>query len=313
MRRFTFLSLLLATIQIYCQDQFSKQFSLNTDNDLYTSVNRDRYYTSGIFLSYKYAAKNLKNNEVNRIYEWHLGHEMFTPQKAIVASANEHDRPFAAYLYAGFGITRAYEDHILRTNFELGMIGPSARGREIQDFIHDIYGFRKAVGWQFQISDAIGINADALYVKELYTPEKKRFDISWMTDASLGTVYTNVATGLYSRIGFQPLQKINSSIAFNTHLNSQKQKRAMESFFFINPMLRYQLYDATVEGSLFNQSSSITYDVKPIVFHLQMGILFTAHRFNLGYVYHFITSTSEGLVHDHGNIYGSIQLGYLFD
>lgn len=312
MKKITVLAFIFLIELSFGQEQFSKQFSFITDNDLYTSVNRDRYYTSGIFLSYKYAAKNLKRKEINRIYEWKIGHEMYTPQKAIVSNISLHDRPFAAYFYGSFGIMRVFERYIFRTNLELGMVGPSALGRELQDVIHDIYGFKKAVGWQYQISDGLGVNLDASFIKSLFSGKKEQIDVNWISNASVGTVYTNIATGLYSRIGFVPLQKISNSIAFDTHLKRNANQRKGESFLFINPMLRYAFYDATLEGSLFNNSSIITKAIKPLVFHLQIGFLFTANRFNLGYVYHFSTSTSQGLVHDSGNSYGTISLSYLF-
>ena len=135
MNKLTFLAIFFFGLACCAQESYSRQFSIITDNDLYTSEHRDKYYTSGIFLSYKYASKKSKNSEIKRIYEYKIGHEMYTPQKAIVRTIEEHDRPFAAYLFGEYGITRVFEDQFFSTNYQLGIIGPGARGKEIQDFI----------------------------------------------------------------------------------------------------------------------------------------------------------------------------------
>ena len=159
MKYYYFLFLLLFSLLLFSQEKFSKEISFITDNDLYVSKTKDRYYTSGIFLSYKYLSKIKEENQEKRIFEWQIGHEMFTPYRAIVLSINEHDRPFASYLYGSFGINRIYKNNrSLKTTLQIGVIGPSAYGKELQDFIHDIYGFRKAVGWKHQIKDAFGFN-----------------------------------------------------------------------------------------------------------------------------------------------------------
>lgn len=312
MNKLTVLAFFFISLAQYSQNSYSKQFSIITDNDLYTSINRDKYYTSGIFLSYKYASKNLKNNEIKRIYSYKIGHEMYTPQKAVVLTINEHDRPFAAYLYGEYGISRIYQKEILTTNYQLGILGPGAMGQDIQDFIHDLYGFQRAVGWKYQIQSALGVNANFMYAKSLYSPTSNLLDFTWLNEASLGTVYTNISTGFYTRIGFKSLSAISNTMAFETHLNRKDQKRGLESFLFINPMLRFAMYDATLQGSFLNRSSEVTKELKPLVFHLKAGFLFTANRFNFGYIYHFSTSTSKGLVFDNGNIYGTIAVNYLF-
>lgn len=298
----------------YSQQKFSKELSFTTDNDLYVSPNRDRYYTNGFFLEYKYLAKNENNKLEKKIIEWQIGHEMYTPNKAIVTSIFLHDRPFAAYLYGSFGINKIYKKNkILKTSIQLGFIGTNAFGKELQDFIHDIYGFNKAIGWKHQIKNAIGINFDTSYIRFLIKNEANTFDISWVNAARLGTVYTNISSGFYMRVGFNPLIKIINSIAFNTHLNDKNTNsvRKTESFFFIKPTLRYAFYDATLQGSFLNKGSEVTKELIPLVFNIELGLKFTANRFNFGYIFNYNTSKSKELRYTYGNKYGSINVNYL--
>ena len=139
------------------------------------------------------------------------------------------------------------------------------------------------------------------------------FDISWVNSLKIGTVYTNISTGFYSRIGFKPLQKIINSIAFNTSLNNEETNffREAESFFYIKPTLRYALYDATLQGSFLNKNSPVTKELVPLVFNIELGLRFTVNRVNFGYVFIYNTSKSKGLRYDYGNKYGSLVINYL--
>lgn len=302
------------SIILIAQDKYSKEISFITDNDLYVSTMRDRYYTSGIFLSYKYLADNKNQNLEKKIIEWQIGHEMYTPNRAVVKTIVEHDRPFAAYLYGSFGLKKVYKNSkILNTSLQLGIVGSNAFGEELQSFIHNIYGFKKAVGWQYQIKNALALNLDASYTSLLKTNTSNTFDISWTNSARLGTIYTNISSGVYMRFGLVSLQKMMNSIAFNTNLNDEttNYKREIESFFFIKPSVRIAFYDATIQGSFLNKNSIVTKELVPMVFDVALGYKFTVNRFNFGYTFNYNTSKSKDLRYNYGNKFGTIIVSYL--
>ncbi|WP_298778914.1 lipid A deacylase LpxR family protein [uncultured Polaribacter sp.] len=298
---------------IFSQEKFSKEISLLTDNDLYVSSAKDRYYTSGIYLKYSYLTKH-NNNLDKKIFEWQIGHKMYTPYKAVVLSLNEHDRPFAGYLYGSFGINRIYKtSKNLKTTLQIGTIGSNAFGKELQDFIHNIYSFSKAIGWEYQIKNAFGLNFNTEFNSSLLKENNNNFDITWMNAAQIGTVFTNISSGFYTRIGLKPLQKLMNSIAFNTHLNNNKTqyKKETESFIYLKTLVAYNLYDATIQGSFLNKNSLVTKELIPLVFNLELGIKFTANKFNFGYSYLYNTNKSKDLRYNKGNSYGSIAINYL--
>ena len=314
MKYIVFILVLFVSSITISQEKFSQEISFITDNDLYVSTVRDRYYTSGIFLAYRYLSNNKNKSLEKRILEWKLGQEMYTPYKAVVTNINEHDRPFAGYLYGSFGINRIYKkSQILNTSIQIGVIGSNSYAEELQEFIHDIYGFNKAIGWEYQIKNAVALNFNAEYLKTILKTEKNNFDITWINNLNLGTVYTNMSTGFYARIGLKPLQKLSNSIAFNTSLNNEQNNsfRELESFLYIKPMLRYALYDATLQGSFLNNTSLITKDLVPLVFDVEIGLRFTANRFNFGYAFIYNTSKSKDLRYTYGHNYGRITINYL--
>ena len=305
---------LLISLCSFSQQKFSKEISFVTDNDLYVSAIRDRYYTSGIFLGYKYLAKNKNEKLEKKIFEWQIGHEMYTPNNTTVATIEEHDRPFAAYLYSSFGVKKVYKKNkILNTTLQIGVIGENAYGEELQSFIHSFYDFKEAVGWKHQIKNALGINLDFEFIKTLSKNKSSVIDISWVNSARLGTVYTNISSGAYMRLGFIPLQRIMNSIAFNTNLNNENTsfKREAEAFFYVKPTFRYSIYDATLQGSILNKDSEVTKELIPLVFNIELGIKFTVERFNFGYVFNYNTSKSKELRYAYGNKYGTIAINYL--
>ena len=305
---------LFLSILTFSQEKFSKEISLITDNDLYVSTSQDRYYTNGMFLYFRYLSDNKKENEEKRIIDWQIGHKMYTPYKSVVSNISLHDRPFAAYLYGSFGINRFYKSNkIFNTSIEFGVIGPAAYGKELQDFIHDIYGFNKAVGWKHQIKNSFGLNFNASFFKHLIKDDSNHYDVTWINDGKVGTVFTNLSTGFYGRIGFKPLQKLANSIAFNSSLNNEntRYKREVESFLFLKPMVRYTLYDATLQGSFLNSNNDVTKELIPFQFLLEIGFRFTLNRFNFGYTYHYQTNKSKNLRYQNGHKFGTITINYL--
>ncbi len=240
---------------------------------------------------------------------------IFTPHKSIVQDISEHDRPFAAYLYAGLGVKKVYaSQQILKIALQLGVIGPLALGKDLQNLIHDIYNFTPSVGWKYQIKNALGVNLSGHYTKQLIPSGANYFDVSWMNSLRVGTVFTDATSGFYGRLGFNKLQKISNSIAYNTHLNNNTTKSVneVESMLYYKMTVTYALYDATIQGSFLNTTSPVTYTVNPFRFDFEIGFLFTLRRINLGYAYHFHTSKLENLRFPNGNSYGSIRIQYLF-
>ena len=314
MKHFFFLIIFFISSFIFTQEKFSKEIKLITENDLYVSTNRDRYYTNGFFLNYRYLTDKKSEKLAKRIFEWELGHEMYNPNKSTVEKISEHDRPFAAYLYASFGVNRIYKNkRIFNTTFQVGMIGPSAFGEDVQDFVHNFYGFNNVTGWKYQIANAIGLNFNAEYLHFITKNKTDSFDLTWINKGKIGTVYTNISSGFLARFGFIPLTNMLNSMSFGTNLNDDTTDtvRQVESYFFIQPMFRYAFYDATLQGSFLNDNSLVTKELVPFVFDIAIGIKFTARRLNFGYTFNYNTNKSRGLRFKYGNKYGSIQISYL--
>lgn len=314
MKQKIFFLFIFITINIFSQHKYAKEFSFLNDNDLYISTSQDRYYTNGMFLSYRYLSNKTSKKIEKKIIELQLGHHMYTPFKATVDQHMDHDRPFAGYLFSRYGVHNFYKNNsILKTSLEIGIIGTSAMSKELQDFIHDIYGYKKAIGWKYQIANAFGVNLNIDYIKNL--GGDNYFDINWVNNLKAGTVYTDFSSGLYGRVGLKPLQKIINSIAFKGNLNNNNTNynNKSEAFIYIKPMVHYVVYDATIEGSFLNTNSPITYNIEPFKFTTEIGIRFTVNRFNFGYTVNYHTKKLKSLRVPKKNFYGTILVNYQFN
>lgn len=314
MRIISFLFILFISFSGVSQTSFSKEFSLLTDNDLYTSTYRDRYYTNGLFLTFRKVANNVNKKVVKKIHSYQIGHMMFTPIKATLQFASTHDRPFAGYFYAEYGQSRFYNSqNVLITNLQVGLIGPNAKGKDFQNFMHGIYNYPEAKGWKHEVRNAFALNLNSTFIKHFKKTSNSHFDLNSYNELKIGTVFSSISTGLYSRFGFKKLQKTSNTVAFNSNLNNKPQQSFSESFIYIKPMLNYVVYDATIQGSFLNTTSPVTFEVKPINFSLELGYKFYRKRFLYGYTFHFHTKKLKSLRASKTNTYGSIYIGYFFN
>jgi hypothetical protein len=314
MRFYLFLFCCCISTSLFSQQKLAKEFSFVTDNDLYASKEKDQYYSNGIFLTYRYLASDFKKF-TKKIYEIEVGHEMYSPFRSTVVSPDLHDRPFAAHLYGSFGVIRTYEsEKIFKTRVLVGTIGENALGMELQEFIHDIYNFRSPVGWRYQIQNVFALNVDAWYIDALGMSDSEHADINFVAKARIGTVFNEVSAGFKGRIGFKKLQPLDNSIAFNTNLNNDKTSygRGIESFIYYESTLTAVAYDATIQGSLFNDNSPITFTPNRVRLDFEIGYRFTAKRWNFGYAFHYHSNKLPNLRRNGGHYYGRLFFGYAF-
>jgi hypothetical protein len=84
-----------------------------------------------------------------------------------------------------------------------------------------------------------------------------------------------------------------------------------ELYLYIIPKLSYIIYDATIEGGMFSDTSPVTFDIRPMQFSLESGISGSYKNLNAGYSVTFQTKNAKNnLVKNH--IYASIYVGCRF-
>ncbi|PZS94211.1 hypothetical protein A7X86_00770 [Stenotrophomonas maltophilia] len=149
------------------------QVNFRVDNDLFGGRHQDQGYTNGALLTL--VSPNLVDYTddpclprmarwVNRYLEglhpgkfeqqnmiFSIGQGIFTPTDFTRKDLIEDDRPYAGVLIANFGFNARSGDRLQTTQLTLGVVGPWAQGKQVQNAVHDVLGDEKFKGWDNQL------------------------------------------------------------------------------------------------------------------------------------------------------------------
>jgi len=320
LKLFLLTTILFTGINVFAQSH-SNEMGAQTDNDSYLLQGSDRYYTDGFFMYFRHAlAVSDNSNLQNKVLGFEFGQKIFNPQSGSIANLQGVDdpklvdRPFAAYLYIGSTLNFLYNNESnLKLSAQIGIVGPNAFGKQVQDFVHDNFGFYHPSGWEYQVANNAELNLSAEYNRLL--ARTNGVDVSFAS-------YVNIGNG-FSGAGFGPLLRLGN---FNQLFNSvstqssaiKKSKTAAlhehELFFYYKPQINYVAYDATIQGGLFTSrspnSQEITLDKEPFVFGNQLGVAFSTSRFVFDIAAIFHTKDVKEMVDAHQ--WGSVTGLYRF-
>ncbi|GAA3963369.1 hypothetical protein GCM10022246_15690 [Pedobacter ginsengiterrae] len=305
--------LLLFIIDAAKAQNFKNEFGFKTENDAYLATLNDRYYTNGLFIYYRRAINPEKFGEhiEKKTYEISVGQKIYTPYWGMVAKREDQDRPFAGYLYAGAAYSVFYKkESVLKTSIELGTVGPNSLAQDAQEFLHKTVGFYTPAGWDYQIKNEVTINLSTSYSKLIHRSSDNAVDFSGQGYANLGATFNGLGASVLFRAG--KLNQLFNSAYHNAVIGDSKTKKInnFEFFFYAKPQLNVVAYDATIQGSLFNNDSPVTFGVKPIVFEQQFGVNYSSNRFTADFNVIFKTKEVKSVAKAQN--YGGLSLYYRF-
>lgn len=291
------------------------EIGLITDNDLYSSPINDQYYTAGLEIFYRYLGNSQNEKVAKKITEFRVGQYIYNPQSVRAEEINVNDRPFAGYLFAEAGINTFYTDEsVFKLTFQGGVVGPESGAEAVQKGLHKMIGYPTVSGWQHQITTTVAVQAAAFYSKKIFAERyKEKVDFHIQGEINLGTIWNTANVGAMSRISFKrPLQAMYNSSLHGAVLNHNKDayKEQREFFLYINPMVQYMQYDATIQGSHFNTTSPVTFPLIPFRFNAEVGIKYRYNNWNYSYSVNYRGKELSNNVIT-AFYYGSIQLSYL--
>lgn len=268
-------------------------FRLDYANDFLTGT--DRYYTQGYGFDLFHPA--LAKSPIRHMlvalpggyksYGLTFRHCGFTPTSLDSDTVLRGDRPFASYLFFGHTLISSDpgRDLTLISELDAGIIGQWAGGRQIQTGLHRVVGSSPPQGWDNQIRNDL--------VLDYYVRLEKRIATSSMADAAifadgtLGTLYTNVATGLVGRLG--------------------KIAEGKKRFYLFGRVEQKVIgYDATLQGGLFNRDSPYTLttnEIEHAVLRGDVGLTLERESYALQFTRNFQSREfKSGLSHQWGEI-----------
>jgi len=311
----SFIALLVLTTALAFGQAKTTEIGFITDNDLYTSSKNDMYYTNGLELFYRFLSKN-DNPKINKkITEFRIGQYIYNPRFINAEAVTINDRPFTGYLFAEAGRSFFYQsESVLKTDFQVGFMGPNALGKETQESFHHIIGYKEVFGWENQLHNAFAVQAHVMYCKKMFPAKHNDFiDLHFQSEANVGTIFDGVSTGFLTRIGFKKLLPIYDSNLHDASVSSVPQYNIREFYFYAMPSVNYQFYDATIQGSMFSNTSPLTFELEPLRFNAEFGLKYRHNNFNMSYsfIYRGRELRDPETNTNSGYFYGSIRFGYL--
>lgn len=286
---------------------------LEVENDMLFTT--DSYYTAGMALSYTNKALkktpaqlilHSKNEENLTFQGFGLEHRIFTPYSIGNPSAVENDRPYSAYFMAtNFAVLINLEKKLnLSNEVGIGIMGPAVKGEEIQTFVHRAIGSILPVGWENQLDNTFLIDYQFRVEKGFFNHWfAKHFKPFVAT--RVGTLTDELEIGVISTIGNK-----NNYLASSATSSEIKKSLIWEWIFEAN--LKGVLYDATLEGGLFNKDQSVILEKQETIaqqYQLRMGVNLYYKKFSFRYMVKYNSSNfATANIHR----YASLNIGLAF-
>ncbi len=206
-----------------------------------------------------------------------FGQGMYTPGNAFREDLIVNDRPYAGVIYAGMALNQRHT--LQNSKFEvfdsreiiLGAIGPISFARETQNFVHDIFGDIRFLGWDNQLSNepAFGFSIEKKFKKykgtEPITPGFT-YDIINAIGLQIGNIETSANYQIEGRVGWN-LPNNFGSFAIRPGEESRSPELEPEDnsgpnatgiHFFTILGIKYVGYDFSLDGNLFHESHRVT-------------------------------------------------------
>ena len=267
----------------------NKIFKVIFDNDIFT--NTDYYYTNGVIIDL--VTPLAATNPVNKIFPgrkrsdislsgFSIRQNIYTPIDPDVEEIRYGDRPFAGLLTIGqFNTNTNFNKKLnISSSLNFGVLGPASMGEFVQSSIHT----KEPVGWQNQIQNNIVIDYNIAIEKGLLS--SPHFEFNVLAEAEAGTILNNLSAGIYTRTGsFIPVYR-------GVDFFNKKEKYNFQYWVFFSAKTNIVLYDATLQGGMFNSDNPYTIvssDINRFVVNLSGGMAFYYNSLGIELHYNYLT------------------------
>ncbi len=277
----------------------SSRITILEENDsLYTSS--DRHYTQGLRLSDLTPEINAQSRangafdlagdvapifsrdtpaeERSRRTALFLGQSIFTPTNLTLKPPDPTDRPYGAWLYVGASLLQETHRHMLENlELDVGIVGPGALGREVQNDWHQFIGVPQARGWSEDIQTEPGVmlTYERLWRVALVGDRDNGMDIVPQLGATVGNVFTYGDAGALIRIGknlradYGPA-RIRPALSGTDYFDGTRLDGDLGFYFFAGAQGRVVGRNIFLDGNSFRQSPSIAKE--SLVGDVQAGV-----------------------------------------
>lgn len=288
-------------------NSFHQSFSFTTDNDAYLLQSNDKYYTNGLYFQYNRAGKN---QTATIIHGFEAGQALYTP-RLLTYYPDSVDRPYCGYLFVQYKHTRLQKKYGLQWNVAVGTIGNNSLGQNFQNGLHHTLGLYPVNDWYKQVQVPFTLNAGIRYTPFIPAlAEKKSAKIVPVIELNAGNVYTNAKLGMMLVWGIYHHNENSALWDADISQLPNNNTHSFEWFVYFYPQVTLQEYNATIQGSSSNTTTTIAGTPEQWMYQQSWGMVFAKARWmsKVEIVY----QTKECITQYLPQRYASLQLAYRF-
>jgi lipid A 3-O-deacylase len=252
--------------------------------------------------------------ERSRRYALSFGQSFFTPSVITANPPDPRDRPYAGWLYLGADLLQDTDRRMLEhLELQVGVVGPAALGKQVQQGWHEIIGATKPEGWDSQLENEPGLvlSYERKWRFTLAGDRGSGIDVIPELGGTVGNVFTYGEAGVMLRIGHN-LQadygpaRIRPALSGTDYFNRDYLDGDFGIYGFIGAQGRAVARNIFLDGNSFRSSASV--DKEPLVADLQAGVsLFWLSGMRLDVSVVHRTDEFEG--QRGGDTFGIVSLG----
>jgi hypothetical protein len=252
-------------------------FAFIFEND--TFGGSDRYYTNGFLFAWRSPSYD-PPDWLGRLTDgpsllfpgtttrWGLGfgQKKWTPEDTLARDPPRDDRPYAAWLYGAITLVSYDATTLGSLELQVGVVGPSALGEQVQNTTHDLFNIARAEGWATQIKDEPGVNLVATRQWRINRPTQWdgiSVGLVPSLSGSLGNVSTFAGAGVMLRLGteleadFGPPRVRPVSVGSVFHQPTEALGDRWGWYGFMGVEGRAVLRDISLDGNTWRDSRSV--------------------------------------------------------
>jgi lipid A 3-O-deacylase len=305
----------------YAGPKLGGVITLVDENDTFT--NTDRNYTNGVKIGYVQPPEHTDalgtwikdhlwpDSDAHHFRNsYSLGQSMFTPRDLSMVAPQPLDRPYAGWLYGGYGLIAESDTATTTAELELGVVGPSAGAKWVQQNFHKLINGAKPKGWDNQIEDRFG--ADLTVMRQWYQHSPSEWhgiqlEIEPHVGATVGDVTTEAFAGASLVIG-NDLTDDSLPMRVRPSLAGSGSFDVVDGigwFLFAGAQVRAVAYDVFLEGETPYKS---LIDWRPYVLDAQAGAALRLWRAQLTFT--LIERTKEFDQQSGNDRFGALSLSW---
>lgn len=311
LKALVFASFLISSSLIAQTKYRNREISVINENDVYTFLDVDRYYSNGILINYRFVSERSVHDTIlpKMVFDIGIAQKFWTPQNLKIFNPENYFRPYAGLLYASFNVAE-FPKKFSRFSYgaNIGVIGRASGAQAFQEWYHRVFGFPKPQGWKNQIGNGFILDIHLEYNRQ-YELVPKRLDLIISSSMSLGSGFSNLRQRFDLRFGH--LRALSESAFFNAIIGSGSNRLVNHHYFFLGYGLEGVLHNTTIEGHIFSNEEANAREIMPWVRHLRIGWATSSQSSTFKITFNWMSQEVRGKAGRHAYVGLELQIRLL--